>query len=281
MTADNHERLSRLTVTTDKTTGDLTVDPASEKVLMQGTQTAADDHLGGEVRFGPDGKLYWAVGNNDPYFVTSPRPGFTYPSTDAQDLSSMYGKILRLNPDGTAPTDNPFVNTPGANKYIYASGFRNPFRMTFTPDGKLLVGDVGENAWEEVDLVTAGGNYGWPLAEGPCDGIGTTSCSTPSSYVNPIYAYPHTTGGNSITAVLAYTGSTAGASDQNKVYIADFNQGWIQVLTCTSGYSSCGTPIMFDDQAGRTVQLLQGPDGNIYQLTLADGQLSRITASGA
>src|SRR5512139_1954769 len=134
-----------------------------------------------------------------------------------QDLSNIYGKVLRLNPDGTVPADNPFINTTGANPYIYAYGFRNPFRMTFTPNGQLLVGDVGQATWEEVDLVTAGGNYGWPLAEGPCNGIGTTSCSTPSSYVNPIYAYPHN-GGNSITGVLAY---------QDRVLIADFNQGWI------------------------------------------------------
>ena len=89
------------------------------------------------------------------------------------------------------PTDNPFVNTPGADPRIYAYGFRNPFRLTFTPDGKLLVGDVGQATWEEVDLVTAGANYGWPLAEGPCNGIGVTSCATPSSYTNPIYAYLH------------------------------------------------------------------------------------------
>src|SRR5439155_13964111 len=110
---------------------------------------------------------------------------------DAQNLSSMYGKILRLNPDGTVPADNPFVWLPGANPYIYAYGFRNPFRMTFTPDGELLVGDVGEHGWEELDNVTAGGNYGWPLAEGAC-GI--------CLFANPIYAYPHTPGvGSSIT----------------------------------------------------------------------------------
>ena len=279
ITADNYEVLSRFTVT-DPSAAVLTVDPKSEVVLLHGTQPAADDHLGGAVRFGSDGKLYWSVGNNDFYFVTPPPQGFTYPSNNAQDLSNIYGKILRLNPDGTAPVDNPFVNTTGANPYIYAEGFRNPFRMTFTPDGHLLVGDVGEATWEEVDLITAGGNYGWPLVQGPCTGC---------SFVNPIYAYRHDNGPSSITAVFVYSGSTFGTSYQNKVFIADFNQQWIKELTCTSDYSSCGNPTMFDNQAGPTVALLQGPDGNIYQLTYADpsnpytstpsGELSRIAPS--
>ncbi|HZN78653.1 MAG TPA: PQQ-dependent sugar dehydrogenase, partial [Mycobacterium sp.] len=283
--ADNYEVLSRFTVT-DPSAAILTADPESEVVLLHGTQLAADDHLAGAVRFGPDGKLYWSVGNNDYYAVTTPPQGFTYPSNNAQDLSNIYGKILRLNPDGTVPADNPFVNTAGANPYIYAYGFRNPFRMTFTPDGQLLVGDVGQEVWEEVDNVTAGGNYGWPLAEGPCNGIGTTSCLTPSPFANPIYAYLHTGGGNSITAILVYTGSTFGTSYQNKVFIADFNQQWIQELTCTPDYSSCASPTMFQAQAGHIVELIQGPDGNIYQLTFAapslspnSGELSRIAPS--
>jgi glucose/arabinose dehydrogenase len=274
--ADHHERLSRLTVKTNALTGVLTA--RSEKVLIKGSQTAADDHLGGDIQFGPDGKLYWAVGNNDQYFLTLPPPGSTYPGPDAQDLSSMYGKILRLNPDGTVPTDNPFAQTPNANPYVYAYGFRNPFRMTFDGNGQLLVGDVGENTWEEVDLVTAGGNYGWPLAEGPCSGIGTTSCSTPSPYVNPIYAYLHSSGGSSLTGVLPYTGSTFGPDYQNTIFIADYNQQWIMQLTCTADNSSCGNPVMFDAQAGRTVALRQGPDDNVYQLTLS-GQLSRYAPS--
>ena len=158
--------------------------------------------------------LYWSVGDNVCCSVVDGR--------NSQDPSNIYGKVLRLdphhfNPDGTpvAPADNPYADTPGANPYIYATGFRNPFRLTFTPEGDLLVVDVGQSTWEEVNLVTKGGNYGWPNAEGPCNGIGTTSCSTPSSYANPIYAYRHTSGGNSITSVMAYTGaSSAGGQTQ-------------------------------------------------------------------
>jgi aldose sugar dehydrogenase len=276
--SNNFERLSRLTVT-DPRAAVLTVDPASEVVLKQGNQPAAEDHLGGTVRFAPDGTLFWSVGNNDYY------TGNYVISNNAQDLTNIYGKILHINPDGSVPEDNPFIGTPLADPYIYAYGFRNPFRMTFTPTGQLLVGDVGESAWEEINNVAAGGNYGWPLAEGPCSGVGTESCSTPSQYDNPAYAYPHVPGvSSSITGVMAYSG-TAFATGQNSVFFADFNRGFIEQVTCTAGYSSCGSPSMFISNAGATDQLVEGPDGNIYQLTyLSDiatfsglGSLSRIS----
>ena len=144
---DNIQQLSRLTVT-DPTASVLTINPASEVVLVKGTQPAANDHMGGGLSFGPDGKLYWSTGDNVCCSVID--------GSNSQDLSNMYGKVLRLNPDGTAPADNPFYDGAGPNyDAIYATGFRNPFRLTFTPDGKLLVGEVGQATWEEINLVTA------------------------------------------------------------------------------------------------------------------------------
>jgi hypothetical protein len=107
---------------------------------------------------------------------------------------------------------------------------------------------------------------------------------TAGQIINPIYAYPHTPPGSgaSITAVMVYNGSTFPDSYQNKVFIADFTQGWIQELTCTSDYSSCGSAKMFDPGSqvyDGPIQLLQGPDGNIYELQLS-GELSRIAPSG-
>ena len=121
----------------------------------------------------------------------------------------MYGKVLRLNPDGTHPPTTRSSTTMALTTRHICLRFPQPVPVDVYADGKLLVADVGQDTWEEVNLVTAGGNYGWPNAEGPCNGIGTTSCSTPSSYDNPIYAYQHDDGGGSITAVMVYTGATS------------------------------------------------------------------------
>ena len=265
--ADNYQRLSRLTVT-DPGAEVLTVNPESELVLVKGTDPAGEDHHGGGLAFGPDGKLYWSTGDNVCCSVLD--------GSNSQDLSNIYGKVLRLNPDGSAPSDNPFPNASGAGKLIYATGFRNPFRLAFTPDGQLLVVDVGQATWEEVNLVTAGANYGWPDAEGPCDGIGAPGCSTPSAHGNPIYAYRHNSGPSSITAVMGVAGPGSGGG-QNTVLIADFMQGWVKELTFNSDYSEVISERVFDKAVpGSTNQLIQGPDGSVYQLTF-EGTLTRIT----
>jgi glucose/arabinose dehydrogenase len=265
---DDHERLSRFTVTgytDDPATYSLSIDPNSERVLLASDQTATDFHQGGGLAFGPGGKLFWSLGDN-------------FNASNSQNLGTMQGKILRfdVNPDGTvsAPADNPFVNTPGANPLIYAYGFRNPFRFDFAPDGTLLEGDVGGAAWEEVNVVTPGGNYGWPLAEGICDNCG---------FINPIYTYPHTplpAKAGAITSVLIYTGDALGDDYQNKVFIADYTQGWIRELTFDPTYTSLIDVHTFDDQAGTPVKLDQGPDGKIYQLSIYPGELSVIAPSG-
>ncbi|MGD9618984.1 MAG: PQQ-dependent sugar dehydrogenase [Mycolicibacterium sp.] len=246
--ADIRNQLSRLTVVGNAA--------GSELVLLESDQQSAVNHHGGALGFGPDGKLYWGVGDN----------AF---GANSQDLTNIHGKILRLNPDGTAPLDNPDLGA-GALPHIYAYGLRNPFRLNFTPDGGLLVADVGAASFEEVNLVTAGGNYGWPAAEGVC-----VSCTS----LNPIYTYPRGSGA-AITSVLFYDGDQLGPAYQNKVFIADLIQGWIKVLTCNPEFTSCGDPQDFDPDAGTTLVLAQGPDGNLYQLTYQPGVLVRIAPAG-
>ncbi len=252
--------LSRFTLSGDEATI-----LASEKVLMASDQTAGPIHHGGEIYYednpgdSPD-YIYWAKGDNSV-------------STNAQDLTNIHGKILRIHPDGTIPTDNPFYNTPGARQEIWAYGLRNPFRFDAAPNGQLLVADVGDTAWEELNVVTKGANYGWPGAEGVCVGCG---------YVNPIYAYDHNTpaGTASITSVLVYTGDTLPEEYRGKVFIADYTLGWIKVLTLDEDYDSYVSEQPFDGQAGTPVRLVQGPDGNIYQLNIYPGELSMIAPSG-
>jgi len=250
-TLDNHDRLSRFTM------ADGAVDPGSELLLVEGDQPAGPSHHGGAIAFAPDGTIFYALGDN-----TEP--------ANSQDLSTLHGKILRINADGTVPEDNPFVGVADAMPAIYAYGFRNPYRMTVTPDGQLLVADVGEISWEELNLVTAGGNYGWWPGEGPCDDCG---------YINPIYAYQRDALGAALTSVLVYTGSTFDPSFGGKVFIADWARGWIKVLTCADDYSTCGNVKTFNEHAGSSVNLLQGPDGNVYQVTydlFKPGTINRI-----
>lgn len=254
--ADNYDRLSKLRL--DPTT----LGYLSEQELLVSTELGNNFHHGGELQFDPQGQyLYWAVGDNTE-------------GANAQDLTNIHGKILRLDRNGQAPEDNPYYNTPGAIKQIYATGFRNPFRFTFAPNGKLLVADVGEADWEELNVVTPGGNYGWPSEEGECD-----DCE----FVNPIYAYPHSAppaNAGSITAVLVYTGTTLPDEYRNKVYIADYSVGWIKELTFDQEFTSLISERTFDSKAGTTVKLDQSPDGNIYQLNIYPGQLSVIRPSG-
>ena len=197
---------------------------------------------------------------------------------NAQDLTNLHGKIMRVHVDGTIPDDNPFVGqtTPqgSARPEIYAIGLRNPFRFTTTPDGQLLVGDVGAAGWEELNVVEAGKNYGWPEAEGTCVGCG---------YENPVYTYAHATqpaGTGSITSVLVYTDDALGEEYQGKVFIADYTAGWIKVLDLGPNYNTFVSEQTLDGQAGTPVKLLQGPDVNIYQLNIYPGELSVIAPAG-
>jgi glucose/arabinose dehydrogenase len=257
--AENLDRVSRFTVTGD------TIDPGSERVLLRSGQPADVFHHGGELRFGPDGKLYWGSGIN----VYSP---------NAQDLNTIHGKILRLNSDGSIPPDNPFVGMPGMQPAIWAYGLRNPFRFDMIPNGpnagKPIVADVGGALFEEIDVIERGANYGWPTAEGFCDGCG---------FAQPVYAYPHTpppASSGSITAIAVYTGNAFPPEFTNAVFFADYTLGFVKYLTMDPTYTSVLAVHDFDLNAGTPVQLTVGPDGALYQLNIYPGQLLRIAPSG-
>ena len=135
-----HNRVSRFTAN-----GDAVV-PGSETILLElNNLTTASNHNGGAIHFGPDGKLYIATGENAT-------------TSNSQTLGNMLGKILRINADGSIPTDNPFFNqATGNNRSIWALGLRNPFTFAFQPGtGRLFINDVGQNTWEEINDGIAG-----------------------------------------------------------------------------------------------------------------------------
>jgi glucose/arabinose dehydrogenase len=132
------------------------------------------------------------------------------------------GKMLRLNADGTIPTDNPFFgSTTGKNRAIWAMGLRNPFTFAFKPASSMMfINDVGQNTWEEIDDGVAGANYGWPTTEGP---------TTDPRFNAPRYAYDHSTGTCAITGGAFYVPMTMQfpADYAQDYFFADFCGNWI------------------------------------------------------
>jgi glucose/arabinose dehydrogenase len=177
-------------------------DPASGEELLR-IQKPFWNHDGGTVCFGPDGYLYVAVGDggaaNDPY-------------NHGQDLSKLFGKVLRLDVDHkdpgknyAVPKDNPFVGRRGARPEIWAYGLRNVWRMAFDrKTGKLWASDVGQNLYEEIDLIDKGGNYGWNVREG-LHPFGARGSGPRKDLIEPIWEYRHDVG-KSLTGGLVYRG---------------------------------------------------------------------------
>src|ERR1051325_3417708 len=164
-----HNRVSRFTAN-----GDVALAGSEFVVADLDNLSGAGNHNGGAIHFGPDGKLYVAVGeNNNP--------------ANSQTLNNRLGKMLRINADGSIPSDNPFFNTAsGANRSIWALGLRNPFTFAFQPGaGRMFINDVGETKWEEINDGIAGSNYGWPTTEG---------VTTNPAFRSPLFVYTHGTG---------------------------------------------------------------------------------------
>lgn len=246
--ATSRNRVSRFTASGNSAS------PASEVLIWEDTQAATEEHQGGGIDFGPDGKLYITVG--EAFFPE-----------DAQSLTSYRGKILRINRDGTIPTDNPFYDGNGPNlDAIWAYGLRNPFRCSFdSVTGRLYVSEVGGNdpadAIEEINLGARGANYGWPLCEGSCAVAGFTS---------PLHSYPHSGRDASVIGGFVYRGNAFPNAYYGSYFFADYAQNWIRRLnfdtngnvTSVVNFEPAGGGL--DGDYGDPTSLKQGPDGALY-----------------
>lgn len=180
-------------------------EPSSEVVLLS-IPLSSGIHVGGTIAFGPDGYLYIGVGDGGVASVGG--------TGNAQDRFSLMGKMLRINVSGKLPyeipPDNPFADGQDGAPEVYAWGFRNPFRWSFdSSTGDLWLGDVGQGTWEEVNIVSNGGNYGWPVREGAhCWNV--TSCDS-SGLIDPVFEYPHQSGLNAVIGGVVYNGSALSA----------------------------------------------------------------------
>jgi len=159
------------------------------------------NHNGGDLKFGPDGFLYIPVGDGGAYNDLHGQFG------NGQNLNTLLGKILRIDVNELPyriPTDNPFVGRENARPEIYAYGFRNPWRISFDRiSGRLFAGDVGQKNWEEVDIVTRGGNFGWRVREGTH--VKSPDDPDPKNWINPIADYRREEG-ISVTGGFLYRG---------------------------------------------------------------------------
>ncbi len=205
-----------------------TADAASKQVVLTIPHPTNANHNGGELHFGPDGYLYLSTGDGG---------GGGDTPNNSQNTSVLLGKLLRINPSTgssapwyTVPAGNPFGNE------VYCYGLRNPFRWSFDPlNGDLWIGDVGQNAWEEIDYRAAasinGTNFGWRCYEGNAT-YNTSGCGPMSSYTFPVYVYP--TSGSSVIGGQVYRGTSYPA--MQGMYVAcDYYSGSFYKIISNGG----------------------------------------------
>ena len=241
-------------------------------------------HMGGSLDIGPDGKFYLSIGDAQ--------------AQQSQEMGNVFGKLLRINLDGSVPLDNPGLSA--AVPEIYAYGLRNPFRGGFervrshaNPVGSATLpywaGDVGgnvaESAYEEINIVEAGRNYGWPFCEGPVGANGNPQHTTcPSGVTGPVYSYPHTAGVACCfnKAVIGGQMYRNGPFPLQGFYVyGDYPSetiSWLQFAADGRTVIDSGQLIKLSARTAGWIDI--GPDGAIYYIDLYHGSLRRLTYPG-
>ena len=211
---------------------------SSEQVLLSGI-LRNKFHDGGRLRFGPDGKLYASTGD-------------AQNGDNAQNISSLNGKVLRLNPDGTVPSDNPFGN------FVWSYGHRNPQGLAFDSQGRLWEQEFGNAVMDETNLITKGGNYGWPACEGTSGTCGT------AGYIAPKRTYPTADGSCSGIAIV-----------RDVLYVA-CERGTRLYREVISGTSLTDVQAFFTGTYGRLRTVEPAPDGGLWLTTSTTGDKDSI-----
>ena len=252
----SYTRVSRVTASGDAALA------GSETLIFQLDNFTGTTHQGGALHFGKDGKLYIFTGtpNGNP--------------PDAQNLGLTYGKILRINPDGSIPTDNPWYGSlTGRYRAIYARGLRNPFTASVQPgSGRLFINDNGQDSWEEVNEAAAGANYGWPVMEG-------NSGPPPAGNKFPFFTYSHvgpTGNSGSIVAAAFYNPAVAQfpAPYIGKYFFADHVGGEIRYLDPDAANPSA---TVFATGLDHPLDIKIASDGNLYYLTRGNSSDPNLT----
>jgi glucose/arabinose dehydrogenase len=260
--------------------GQAKADANPVKTIITIPHPGEDNHNGSSMAFGPDGYLYIGTGDGG---------GGGDPNGNAQNKDVLLGKILRIDinhgddfkGDDTknyhVPDDNPFVGKAGADE-IWAMGLRNPWRFSFDTNGDFYIGDVGQNAWEEVDYVKAGTkgglNFGWNFREGRHPYTGTPP--DPEAFTNPVFEYSHHGGSAAIAGGVVYHG--AGGLD-GAYFFADYVTGAFYTMRVVDGKAVDATERSGQIKGDATSGIVDfGTDakGNLYAVTL-DGNILHLT----
>lgn len=252
------------------TDGGRTLDTSTHELVFS-TQQPFSNHNGGQIAFGPDGLLYFGLGDggdaNDPL-------------GHGQNTDTVLGSVLRIDVDNPSggnaygiPIDNPFAGG-GGRPEIYAWGLRNPWRFSFdTVTGELFLADVGQDEFEEVDIIERGGNYGWDAKEafacfeGPCDD---------PTLIDPIHAYDHTQGDRSITGGYVYRGDAIPGLQGTYIF-GDVLTGRIWGLSRDG--EDFSSELLLESGVNMAT-FAQGHDGEIYIPNFFDGSIHQIVSAG-
>ncbi|WP_103511107.1 sorbosone dehydrogenase family protein [Streptomyces sp. SM13] len=242
--------------------------PDTRRTVLTQPQPYAN-HNGGDIKFGPDGYLYIAFGDGG---------SGGDPHGNGQKLDTLLGKLLRIDPSGgepyAIPADNPFVADANAKDEIWSYGLRNPWRFSFDADtGDLLIGDVGQSDWEEIDWAPAdskgGENYGWSSMEGTHPFRGGTE---PANHVPPVHEYDRTGLGCSVTGGFVYRGEAL-PDLQGSYVFSDYCDGTLRTLQMADGeVTDVGD---LGVSAGEVISFVEGGDGELYVLG-SNGAVSRV-----
>lgn len=246
------ERLVRYTYTADTLTG---------RFVLIEDLLGSDNHNGSRLLITPDLKLLMTTGD-------------TQSMPLAQDHTSLSGKILRMNLDGTPAADNPWPNAPGLAKYLWTTGHRNPQGLVRAPNGIIYSSEHGPNDNDELNIIDKGRNYGWPTVHGYCDTPAETTFCADSNVHEPIRAWTPTLA----TAGLDYYGSSAIPEWTNSLLLVTLKESDLRQLKLSAdGTSITGETIFFNNKWGRIRDLCVAPDGRVFLATSEkDGRGSPI-----